>query len=327
MYIQDKVSWNGEVENKLRLLKTLGVDCVSMDIPDGPRDGGAIDLSTLESATAFFRKAKSAVAAHGMDLRTVLGTSGFDEIKRGLPGRDRKIAWLLNAVQAMGVAGIPILAYNFKLLNSKLLRSAPSKGRGGAKYISFDYDEYLKKPAPPIDPPVSEEKMWDNIAYFLKAVIPAAEKAGVRLALHPDDPPVPYGTPALAGAAHIVSSFDQYRRIFGIVPSSSNGMLFCQGCVTEMQGVDVYDAIRQMGSIDKIVMVHFRNVRGEFPRFQETFVDEGDVDMVRAMQAYRDAGFKGPFSLDHSPMFPEAEIANQAFVVGYLRGLIQAVYR
>jgi len=202
LYIQDKVSWNGDVANKLRLLKTLGVDCVAMDIPDGPRDGGAINLSTLESATAFFRKAKSAVAAHGMDLRTVLATSGFDEIKRGLPGRDRQIAWLLNAVQAMGAAGIPILAYNFKLLNSKLLRSAPSNGRGGAKYISFDYDEYLKNPAPPIEPPVSEEKMWDNIAYFLKAVVPAAEKAGVRLALHPDDPPVPYGTPALAGAAY-----------------------------------------------------------------------------------------------------------------------------
>ena len=104
-------------------------------------------------------------------------------------------------------------------------------------------------------------------------------------------------------------------------------MLFCQGCITEMQGVDVYDAIRQMGSIDKIVMVHFRNVRGEFPRFQETFVDEGDVDMYRAMQAYRDVGFKGPFSLDHSPMFPGAEIANQAFMIGYLRALIQSVYR
>ncbi len=327
MHIQDKVSWTGDVESKLRLLSTLGVDCVSVDIPDGPREGGAIDLSSPQAATAFFTKAKAAVAAHGMDLRTVLATSGFDGIKRGLPGRDREIEWLLNAVQAMGAAGIPILAYNFKLLNSKLLRSAPSQGRGAAKYISFDYAEYLKKPTAPIDPPVSEEKMWDNLAWFLKATIPAAEQAGVRLALHPDDPPVPRGTPALAGAAHIVSSFDQYRRIFGIVPSASNGMLFCQGCVTEMQGVDVYDAIRQMGSIGKIVMVHFRNVRGEFPRFQETFVDDGDVDMYRAMQAYRDVGFKGPFSLDHSPMFPEAEIANQAFVVGYLRGLIQAVYR
>ena len=327
MYIQDKVSWDGEVEKKLRLLQTLGVDCVSIDIPDGPREPSAMDFATAESAAAFFVQARRTVIAHGMELRTVLATSGFEAVKRGLPGRDREIAWLLNAVQGMGAAGIPILAYNFKLLNSKLLRSMPTPGRGDAQYISFDYAEYLKKPAPPIDPPVSEQTMWDNLAYFLNAVIPAAEKAGVRLALHPDDPPVPHGTPPLAGAAHIVSSFDQYRRIFEIVPSASNGMLFCQGCVTEMQGVNVYDAIREMGSIDKIVMVHFRNVRGEFPRFQETFVDEGDVDMYRAMQAYRDVGFKGPFSLDHSPIFPQAEMANQAFVVGYLRGLIQAVYR
>ena len=94
-----------------------------------------------------------------------------------------------------------------------------------------------------------------------------------------------------------------------------------------MKGADVYDAIRKMGGMNKIVMVHFRNVRGESPHFQETFVDNGDVDMFRAMQAYRDAGFKGPFSLDHSPMFPGAEVANQAFVIGYLRALIQAVYR
>jgi mannonate dehydratase len=325
MYIQDKVSWDGNVEKSLALMKTLGVDCVAMDIPDRPRDN--IDLSTLESATAFFRRAKATVSAHGMELRTVLATSGFDEIKKGTAGRDQKIALLLNAVQAMGAAGIPILAYNFKLLNSKLLRSAPTKGRGEATYISFDYDEYLKNPARPLDPPIPEEKVWDNLTYFLKAMIPAAERSGVRMALHPDDPPVPHGLPPLAGAGHVASSFDQFRRIFGIVPSPSNGMLFCQGCVTEMKGVDVYDAIRQMGAIDKIVMVHFRNVRGEFPRFQETFVDNGDVDMYRAMQAYRDAGFKGPFSLDHSPMFPEAHIANQAFVVGYLRALIQAVYR
>jgi mannonate dehydratase len=262
-----------------------------------------------------------------MELRTVLATSGYSEVKKGATGRDEKIALLLNAVQAMGAAGISILAYNFKLLNSKDLRSQPTKGRGSASYVSFDYDEYLQKPAAPVDPPVSEAQMWDNLSYFLKAMIPTAEKSGVRMALHPDDPPMPPGIPPLAGGAHIASSFDQYRRIFGIVPSPSNGMLFCQGCVKEMQGVDVYDAIRDMGSIDKIVMVHFRNVRGSFPKFQETFVDNGDVDMYRAMQAYRDVGFKGPFSLDHSPVFPGAEIANQAFAIGYLRALIQAVYR
>jgi len=327
MKIQDKVTWNAEVDKSLALLQTLGVDCVAIDLPDDQRADAAIDLSTLASAAAFFTKAKATVEANGMELRTVLATSGFDEIKRGTPGRDRKIAFLQNAVQAMGAAGIPILAYNFKLLNSKLLRSAPTQGRGGATYISFDYEAYLKKPATPVSPPVSEEKMWDNITYFLKAMVPVAEKSGVRLALHPDDPPVPHGIPPLAGAAHIASSFDQYHRIFDMVPSRSNGMLFCQGCVTEMQGVNVYDAIRHMGSIDKIVMVHFRNVHGSFPRFQETFVDNGDVDMYRAMQAYRDVGFKGPFSLDHSPLFPGAQIANQAFVIGYLRALIQTVYR
>jgi len=327
MLIQDKVVWDANVEKNLALMSTLGVDCVSMELPDGPRANPLMDLSTLDAATAFFKKAKATVAAHKMDLRTVLATSGFTEIKRGIAGRDEKIAFLQNVIQAMGVAGIPILAYNFKLIVSKYLRSAPTPGRGTSTYISFDYDDYLKKPAPPVNPPVSEAQMWDNISYFLKAVIPVAERAGVRLALHPDDPPMPHGLPPLAGAAHIASNFDQYQRIFDIVPSRSNGMLFCQGCVTEMQGVDVYDAIRHMGAIDKIVMVHFRNVRGEFPKFQETFVDNGDVDMVRAMQAYRDIGFKGPFSLDHSPMFSDAQIANQAFVVGYMRALIQTVYR
>ncbi len=327
MLIQDKLSWDANVEKNLALMSTLGIDCVSLELPDGPRANPLLDLSTQESCNAFFHKAKALVATHKMDLRTVLATSGFAEVKRGLAGRDEKVAFLQNVLRAMGSAGIPIMAYNFKLIVSKYLRSAPTPGRGMANYISFDYADYLKNPAPAIEPPLSEAQMLENLAYFLKAVMPVAEQAGVRLALHPDDPPVPRGTPPLAGAAHIVSTFDDYHRIFDIVPSRSNGMLFCQGCVTEMQGVDVYDAIRHMGELDKIVMVHFRNVRGEFPRFQETFVDNGDVDMLRAMQAYRDVGFMGPFSLDHSPLFAGSEVANQAFVVGYMRALIQAVYR
>jgi mannonate dehydratase len=327
MLIQDKLTWDANVEKNLALMGTLGIDCISLELPDGPRANPLLDLSTQEACNAFFQKAKALVAAHKMDLRTVLATSGFAEVKRGLNGRDEKIAFLQNMLRAMGAAGIPIMAYNFKLIVSKYLRSAPTPGRGIATYISFDYADYLKNPAPAVEPPLSEPQMLENLAYFLKAVIPVAEQAGVRLALHPDDPPVPRGTPPLAGAAHIVSTFDDYHRVFDLVPSRANGMLFCQGCVTEMQGVDVYDAIRHMGELDKIVMVHFRNVRGEFPKFQETFVDNGDVDMFRAMQAYRDVGFKGPFSLDHSPLFAGSEVANQAFVVGYMRALMQAVYR
>src|SRR5215213_6139737 len=139
MFIQEKVTWDGDVDKKLAHLATLGVDCIALDLPDPLPQDAAIDLSTLESATAFFKKAKATVAAHGMELRTVLATTGYAEIKKGAPGRDQKIALLLNAVHAMGAAGIPILAYNFKLLNSKDLRSEPTPGRGSAKYISFDY--------------------------------------------------------------------------------------------------------------------------------------------------------------------------------------------
>jgi len=327
MLIQEKITWDADVDRNLAHLAALGVDCVGFDLPDSHRDGALFDLSSAAAATAFFKEAKARVAAHGMELRTVQATNGFDEVKRGLPGRDAKIEFLQHVVQAMGANGIPVLAYNFKILNSKFLRSQPTIGRGGASYISFDYAAYLKNPATPIEPPITAEKMLDNLGYFLKAIVPVAEKGGVRMALHPDDPPVPHGTPSLTGAAHIASNLEDYRRIFGLAPSAANGMLFCQGCVKEMQDMDVYDAIRAMGAIDKIVMVHFRNVRGSFPKFQEVFVDNGDVDMFRAMQAYRDVGFKGPFSLDHSPAFPGSQIANQAFVIGYLRALIQAVYR
>ena len=321
MYIQEKVNWDDEVDRNLAHLRTLGVDYIAIN-----QKGLTDALSTSEKAIDFFKKAKVTVLAHGMQLRTIIST-GLTEVMKGTPARDQEIDSLLTVLEAMGTAEIPILAYNFKFLTSNLMRSQPTNGRGAATYISFDYEEYLKKPAPAVDPPIPEQKMWDNLAYFLKAVIPAAEKANVRMALHPDDPPVPSGTPALAGAAHIVSTFDQYRRIFDLAPSPSNGMLFCQGCVKEMQGVNVYDAIRQIGSLNKIVAVHFRNVRGSFPKFQETFVDDGDVDMYRAMRAYRDVGFKGPFAVDHSPAFPDSHIANQAFVIGYMRGLIHAVYR
>src|SRR5687768_17246769 len=134
MLIQDKLTWNGEIDQQLARLATLGVDCVALDLTDPPPAG--VDLTTPESASAFFKQAKANVAAHGLELRTVLATSGLHEIKKGTAGRIEKIALLLNALRGMGSARIPIMAYNFKLLNSKELRSTPSQGRGSAQYIS-----------------------------------------------------------------------------------------------------------------------------------------------------------------------------------------------
>ena len=172
---------------------------------------------------------------------------------------------------------------------------------------------------------IAEEQLWENIAYFLERVIPVAEEVGVRIALHPDDPPVPE---PLGGAARIVGSVPNYERIFDLVESDANGMLFCQGCVAEM-GADVLETIRTMGSRNKIVFVHFRNIRGSSYKFQEVFIDEGDVDMVRAMETYRDVGFNGPFMMDHTPGIPHhsGSWAGRAYANGYIRALIQAVYR
>jgi mannonate dehydratase len=226
-------------------------------------------------------------------------------------------------LRGISAAGIPALGYNFKPMGN--FRTTSATGRGGTSYSTFDYDEFSQNRPKPHDPPVSEEEMWKHITHFLEGVIPVADKVGVRMALHPDDPPIPE---PLGGVAQIVSTLDQYRRIFDIVPSDSNGMLFCQGCVTEM-GVNVYEAIREMATKNKIVFVHFRNVRGCLPSFQEVFLDEGDIDMHRAMAIYRDAGFNGPFMMDHTPGFPQTDAgkAGQAYAVGYIRGVIQSVYR
>ena len=183
----------------------------------------------------------------------------------------------------------------------------------------------MKNPADVPDKYISEEKLLENLKYFLERIVPVAEEAGVQLAMHPDDPPIPE---PLGGAARILSSLDHFERMFDMVSRDANAMLFCQGCVAEM-GEDVPSAIRRIGTQNKIAYVHFRNIRGTPKSFQEVFVDEGDVDMHQAMQTYKEIGFDGPFMMDHTPCLPQenAQWAGRAFAVGYIRSMIQAVYR
>ena len=252
-----------------------------------------------------------------------MAVTGHDDITLARPERDRRIVQFKDVVRAMGEVGVATLGYNFKPIGN--FRTAPTVGRGGAHYSTFAWEEWEKEIPSHPEKQIGEEAMWANITSFLEEIVPVAEESGVRLALHPDDPPIPE---PMAGAARIVSTIDQYRRIFDIAPSRANGMLFCQGCVAEM-GVDVLQAIRDIGSIDKIVYVHFRNVRGSLRSFQEVFLDEGDVDMIEAMRTYRDVGFEGPFMMDHTPGIPgdRASREGHAFATGYIRALLQSVYR
>jgi mannonate dehydratase len=252
----------------------------------------------------------------------------YDRIIRGLPGRDEQIDHWCKSLRAMGAAGIPLLQYNW-VINAGATwpnwrTSVTTPGRGGALMSSFNFE--LAKDMPTADiGPLTDEEMWNNLTYFLQAVIPVAEQAGVTMALHPADPQVPM----LAGIARIIRSVDAYQRVFDMMPSDSNTMVFCQGCFAQMLDADgVYEAIRYFGSRNKISYIHFRNVTGTLEKFEETYWDEGKVDMLKAFKAYKEVGFEGCLVPDHTP-HGIGDTAwghrGRAFAIGYMKGLLQAV--
>ena len=316
MKLQDQLSWDDVTDENLRFLRQIGMDSLVVWSPPGIEDGAArtVDLARMESH----------VESHGLELYVIqMAERCWDEITLGLPGRDQKIENWCAFLRNMGAAGIPVLGYVFNAIGH--FRTSPTNGRGGAVYSTFDYEEHRRHEQAVPGKQIGEDELWENLTYFLKRVIPVAEEAGVKMALHPDDPPIPE---PLGGAARIITSVENYQRAMDIVPSDHNAIEFCQGCFTEM-GTDVIEAIRHFGSQGKIMYVHFRNIRGNPHKFQEVFIDEGDVDMFRAVQAYKEVGFEGPFMMDHTPGIEgDTEGARgRSYAAGYIRALLQAVYR
>ena len=243
------------------------------------------------------------------------------------PERDREIDDICQMIRNASRAGIPSLKYNLTLLG--VPRTANTPGRGGARYSTFVYDEASQ------DPPLTEagvvgaDVYWERISYFLTRVIPVAEEHKVRMACHPQDPGMPKGK-GFRGVETVLGSVDGLKRFIEISPSPYHGFNFCQGTVSEMlakPGVEIYDVIRYFGSRKKIFNVHFRNIRGGFLRFQETFIDDGDVDMLKAMRVYKEVGFDGMMMPDHVPAIDGDTRGAQAFAFtfGYIKALIAAV--
>lgn len=316
MKLMDALSWNDVTAENLNFYRAIGVDCLLVMVPPEMADG--------RDPTEEFRRLKRFVSEHGLEL-FCLHSGGLprDRIVYGQPGREEQLDGWRRVLRAIGAVGVPATATTFFAISH--FRTPSTVGRGGATYSTWDYAAFQREPRQFPGREIAADRLWENLAHFLQSVVPVAAEAGVRIALHPDDPPVPE---PLGGADRIVVSLANYQRIFDLAPSDANGMLFCQGCVAEM-GEDVYQAIRTLGERGKIVFVHFRNIRGGPYQFQEVFIDEGDVDMVRAMQSYKEAGFNGPFMLDHTPGIPTPgdSWAGHAYANGYIRALIQAVYR
>ncbi|MEC8932107.1 MAG: mannonate dehydratase, partial [Candidatus Latescibacterota bacterium] len=249
MRIQDQVNHAHLTDENLAFYRAIGVDDLTIYPPPFGHHG---DLQTRAEMADYLKDVRRQAENHGL-IFTNIALSGPDTVTLAQPERDEKIEQWCEMLRAMGDAGVTTLGYNFKPIGN--FRTTSATGRGGAKYSTFDYEEWERTPKEYPDKQIDEASMWANIEYFLTRVIPVAEECGVRMALHPDDPPIPE---AMGGAARIVSTLDQYERIFSLAPSSSNAMLFCQGCVTEMENDDVYEGIRRIGSQGKIVYVHFR---------------------------------------------------------------------
>src|SRR6185436_18755282 len=194
------------------------------------------------------------------------------------PERDRELDDICQMIRNTSKAGIPSLKYNLTFLGVPRTESTP--GRGGARYSTFVYDQAKQYPPLTEAGVVGEDVYWERITYFLSRVIPVADEYKVRMACHPQDPGMPRGK-GFRGVETVLGSVDGLKRFIAISPSPYHGLNFCQGTVSEMlakPGQEIYDVIRYFGSRKKIFNVHFRNIRGGFLHFQETFIDDGDVD-------------------------------------------------
>ncbi len=267
----------------------------------------------------------------GLKLTVVEGPPSLNtKTKLGLPGRDEEIANFITFMKNISEAGIDTVCYNWMPLISWARSDKEMKDRGGALVMGFDIDKMTGDPITEYGT-LTHDMMWKNLEYFLKAVVPSAEKYGIKLSMHPDDPPVD----AIRGVPRIMTSVAAFKRLVDIYPSPNNGITW-DGTFGEMgdegKPEDLPAAMEYFGKKNVITFVHFRNVRGYRQHFHETFIDNGQMDMAKLMQILYNNGYKGPIRPDHVPTmsgdsnsFPGYSTIGTLFAIGYMRGLIDSI--
>lgn len=276
------------------------------------------DFESLRSTKELFDEA-------GFKLSALEGDE-FDmsRIKMGLPGRDEDIELYQAMLRNMGRLDIRLLCHNFMAGVGWYRSRVDILERGGALTSGFDIDDLKGREIPLA---ITEAQLWSNYSYFIKAVLPAAEEAGVVMALHPDDPPIS----PLLGYSRILTSADAYRKVLKIADSKAFGIAFCQATFKAM-GEDVFALIEEFGRQGKIAFVHLRDIKGTKERFQETFHDNGPTSMAACLAAYRDAGVDCILRHDHCPTMAGESNGNPGyasiggvFAVGYIKGIMDSL--
>ena len=268
--------FNEITDDMLAFIKQLGVRDFLMNTPKLPGDA----RWEYEDLAAIKKKADDA-DLHLMSLENV-PVPFYDKIMLGLPGRDEQIEHMSATVRNMGKAGIPILGYHW-MPNSVWRTQEPATLRGGARATRFNQAEHDPDELTH-DRVYTAEEMWANYEYYLERLLPVAEEAGVRLALHPDDPPVP----SLGGIARLFHDFDGFKRAIDTFDSPNHGLDFCMGCWSEMGGHEkVMEGIHHFAGRRRIAYIHFRDVIGSSDNFHECFIDEGQVDTFEVVKALK----------------------------------------
>ncbi len=312
----------------LTLMAGLGVNHVCSGLPSRKFD----EHWSVEGLTRF----RERIESFGIRLDMIPLPLSSSSIARAenpnimlgkSPERDRELDDICQMIRNAALAGIPALKYNMSILG--VVSTEPIKCRGDAACRAFDYSKAKQEPPLTEAGPVNADAYWERIGYFLKRVIPVAEEHKVRLACHPHDPGMPHDK-GYRGVHTVLGSVAGLKRFLEITPSRYHGLNFCQGTVSEMlakPGAEIYDVIRYFGSRGKIFNVHFRNIRGGFLNFNETFIDDGDVDMLKAMRVYKEVGYDGMMMPDHVPRIASDPTGLHAFAYtfGYIKALIAAV--
>ncbi len=305
-------------EKRLRALKQLGADyAVHYDMHDLPDE--------LDEIRAIADR----YARFGLPWKIAESGPAIDRIVMGKEGAAEQTERYKRIVGHLGKVGVEVIAYNFMPQVSEdamVVRTVfDAEARGGARTSGFRLADVGPKTMPHDEMPIPREKMWENLERFLKAVVPAAEAAGVRLAMHPDDPPLS----PLCGLERIMDREASFDRLLAISPSPANTLTFCVGCFAEM-GADIVGLIERYR--DRIPYVHLRDIAGHAEDFIETFPDEGQTDLVAVFRKLHEIGFDGYLRSDHAPLLATDEsdapegygMEGHIFAIGYLRGLDRA---
>jgi mannonate dehydratase len=318
---------HGDSHEILQACAAFGVNNICSRLPSAKLD----DAWSVEGLSRL----KERVQSYGIALDMVPLPLSSSEISRSespaillaTADRDRQIDDLCQMIRNAARAGIHQVKYNLTFIG--VPRTAPTPGRGPSRYSTFEYVEPDKQPPLTIAGRIDEETYWERITYFLDRVVPVAEEYKVRMGCHPQDPGMPKGK-GWRGVETVLGSVDGLKRFVSIRESPYHGLNFCQGTVSEMlekPSEQIFDVIRYFGIRKKIFSVHFRNIAGRFTNFRETFIDNGDVDMLEAMRVYKAVGYDGMMMPDHVPQVDgdAGQFQGFAFAFGYIKALIAAV--